>query len=193
MAAKKKPAKKAVKKKKAKRKAIKKTKAAAPPAVSVPDEMEYFWDKETEDAWNNICFNHRRFFVEWIRQGFNGTKAYAITYPGAGVNTCRNKACYILAKPDVMRIRAQIIATPNWELELAHDIHIDAMKNGSTSEKMSGAKNHVESYERMKGRQPAPSDDKPQNITLVQNNINVIVTKSMENVKHLLNNKWEDE
>ena len=185
------PRKKAAKKKVAKRK------PAKPPArrVRVPEELAYLWDEETKGAWKNISETYRRFFIEWIRQGYNGTKAYKTLHPNANYNTCRKTACVILKKPAIVRIRKQIVAVPHWELELARNTFVEAMEKGSLYQKMAGAKNHINAYEKAKAKEPppAPEGEGAAATTEVQDNINVLVTKEMKNIQHLLNDKYKED
>jgi len=174
-------------------------KPPAPPPAKLkpgPEPLQYFWDAETADAWRKFTPKQKEFFLEWVRNGYNGTKAAKAVYGEYKTEgSARAAASAILAKHHVMRVRKQIVATPNWDLELAHQTFIDAMHSPSINDRLAGARGHLEAYEKMKGRQLAPEPEKNNqtNITNVQQNINIIVTKSIDNVKHLLNNPWTDE
>ena len=122
---------KTVKKRRAKRKPL--LRMAQEKAVVVktelPEELEMFWDNETEKAWRNLNPKNQKFFLKWVSNGNRGADAYRSVYnPLASDNVASVGACQILRNNSLSIFLDRLADNNKLELLKAKKVYLDGMK-----------------------------------------------------------------
>lgn len=177
--------KKVVKRKTAKKVVLLSSKQGAKAVVTclVPPALEHIWCEDIKNCWVKLEDKHKLFIITWMEVSYNGTKAYKQVYGDNNItnDAARASAARLLAHVNVKPIREAIVANPNWNEERQHDVFIEAMDDDNAYVRMEAVKNIKSLQKGAMGQQPAGTTINIQN--------NIIVTDSVDSLKHLFNNK----
>ena len=172
-----------------KAKAGAKKKSTGKKLAKSPEGLDLVWDKECSAIWTGLKPEHKVFFQEWLTNGYNGGEAACVAYDynrDEQMPTAYTTANRILRNVEILKLRAKLSQSSEWEVQTARQVFIDAMSGGSHGERISGAKAHLEMIDKLTGTAgPAGNNNVVNNIQ--NNNIMVVTNQNLDSIRDLLN------